>query len=362
MKIDRQNYELFAIDFLDGKMTPPETAAFMAFLTENPDIAQEIELLRDIDTEIAPKPESRDFSYLMKNINQAKVTPENFEEHCIAYYEGDLDRKAQNKLFGYIAQDNLHRQKFEMYGKLKISPDKSIVFSGKNQLKHRTILPVNARRIALITSFAAAASLALVFIFKTPQVEQVDMNVAQTNNSNTTKTEIHTTIVSDNAKATAEARNTKIRQTKKDVKNEQKAEAQIELPSNDRQNIRIAAVVDSIQDETIRISLISPKPLENELDLEPNKLAFLRDIPVQSYKNKEKLTPGIEEIKDRTTGLVALASGLTIDDLINSGVKGLNKMVEGNLSYQSKRDGNGKMTEFALSSDAFKYKRKIKNN
>ncbi len=361
MKIDRQNYELFAIDFLDGKMTPPETAAFMAFLTENPDIAQEIELLRDIDTEIAPKPESRDFSYLMKNINQAKVTPENFEEHCIAYHEGDLDGKAQDELFGYIAQDNLLRQKFEMYGKLKISPEKSMVFSGKKQLKHRTILPVNTRRIALITSFAAAASLALVFIFKAPQVKQVDMNVAQTNNSNTAKTEVHTTTISDNTTASADVGNTKIRQARKNM-NGKKAAEQIKLPSNKRQNITIAAVVDSIQDETIRISLISPKPLENELDLEPNKLAFLRDIPVQSYKSKEKLTPGIEEIKDRTTGLVALASGLTIDDLINSGVKGLNKMVEGNLSYQSKRDGNGKMTEFALSSDAFQYKRKIKNN
>lgn len=361
MKIDRQNYELYAIDFLDGKMTPAETAAFMAFLTENPDIAQEIELLRDIDTEIAPKQTSQDFSFLMKNINQTRVTPESFEEFCVAYHEGDLDQKSQSELIEFIAEDSIRRQKFEGYGKLKISPDTSIVFSEKNLLKQRSIKLVNARRIALITSFAAAASLALVFFLKAPSLDPVDVNLAQTNTNEKAKTEITKTTESNINTETTDVQTVQVIPGSDTTENTS-PEIETSVLSSEGQNKILAAINDSVEGEPIRISLIDPKPLENDLGLETDKYAFLREAPVQPRDDDQKQPASIEEIKDRTTGFFALASGLTVDDLINSGVKGLNKMVEGNLSYQSERDEKGKMKEFALSADAFQYKRKIKNN
>ncbi|GEM_PF-2714809 len=46
MKIDRKNYEQFAIDFLEGALPEEQRAAFEEFLLKNPDIAEEMKDLQ----------------------------------------------------------------------------------------------------------------------------------------------------------------------------------------------------------------------------------------------------------------------------------------------------------------------------
>ncbi|TVR85725.1 MAG: hypothetical protein EA411_12295 [Saprospirales bacterium] len=46
MKIDRDNYEQFAIDFLEGTLPKEQREAFEEFLAQNPDIAEEMEDLQ----------------------------------------------------------------------------------------------------------------------------------------------------------------------------------------------------------------------------------------------------------------------------------------------------------------------------
>ena len=43
MKVDRENYEVWMIDYFDGKLNADETAGLMAFIEENPDIKEEFE-------------------------------------------------------------------------------------------------------------------------------------------------------------------------------------------------------------------------------------------------------------------------------------------------------------------------------
>ena len=41
VKINRENYALFAVDYIDGSLNSVQAAAFLSFLDENPDLKEE---------------------------------------------------------------------------------------------------------------------------------------------------------------------------------------------------------------------------------------------------------------------------------------------------------------------------------
>ena len=44
MKITRENYELFFVDYLDNKLSDSNILELMAFLAQNPDLEEELNL------------------------------------------------------------------------------------------------------------------------------------------------------------------------------------------------------------------------------------------------------------------------------------------------------------------------------
>ena len=91
MKITRENYEVFFIDYLDGTLGPSGKAALNDFLDNNPDLRNELDefegLLLDPDeTEYSWKKE------LKKETSEgSSVNAKNFDRYCIAKVEGDLE-------------------------------------------------------------------------------------------------------------------------------------------------------------------------------------------------------------------------------------------------------------------------------
>lgn len=95
--ITLQNYEIYAMDYLEGKLSGDLEVAFEAFLSEHPEIADEILGLNDISLP------SREDAY--KSKDQLKHTPElpainreNAEEYIIHSVNGILDEKQQAQL------------------------------------------------------------------------------------------------------------------------------------------------------------------------------------------------------------------------------------------------------------------------
>jgi hypothetical protein len=94
MNINRNNYEVYIIDYFDGKLDPVQTAELMYFLSQNPDLEYEFNAFENLKM-----PESQikfnDKEVLKKEYADVKsVTDINFEEFCIAEIEGDLDEKS----------------------------------------------------------------------------------------------------------------------------------------------------------------------------------------------------------------------------------------------------------------------------
>lgn len=45
--ITRENYEIYGIDFLDGKLSHQDRMAFLSFLKQNPDLKEEFDLVTE---------------------------------------------------------------------------------------------------------------------------------------------------------------------------------------------------------------------------------------------------------------------------------------------------------------------------
>ncbi len=352
MEINRHNYEVYAIDFIEGKMDPSEVAVFIAFLADNPDIAQEVEFMRDSGTEVVASDVKQDFSYLMKGYNQVRINEDNFEELCIAYHEGDLSEKMQKKLIAFISFNKSKQKIFDACGQLKITPDESVVFKAKGKLKQKAVI-FNVRRVVLITTtMAAAASLAMLFVFRNNTGKVDTQKVAQTS-VKTIPNEV------DNMAGAPVAYVEGAGQTESMEKQPLKIGQKEKKAENEA---TVAVVDDSVDSDVIRLTRIEPKPIPIQVSNNSNMLAFSLPRASVDAAPVEEGQSTVEEIRNKTNGLVAKASHLSVDNLIKTGINGFNSIAETDLSYKSQTDNKGRITEFALSSESFNIKRRIRNN
>jgi hypothetical protein len=158
MKVTKNNYEVWIIDYFDGKLNAAETAEFMAFLDLHPEIKEEFELFD-------PTPVSAEAEEFSKKSDLKKVpvlasgeiNEENYEEYFIAFYEKDLAEAEDKNLRAFLAKNPQLEKEFELHASLLFLPDETIVYEQKDKL-HRN------RRVAFYWwSGAAAAMIVILF-------------------------------------------------------------------------------------------------------------------------------------------------------------------------------------------------------
>jgi len=348
MKITHGNYELFAINYLEGKLSPVEAAAFLAFLNENSDIAEEFDRIRKISPLSISAEKSFDFSYLRKDINSLEINENNFEEMCIGFHEGDLDKKTKERLIAYIGNNKQKLQKFELYKNLRTEPDKSIVFSNKSILKQKEPVTINFRRVAILSAFAAAAMLATVFMLRyQPSAQQENQFVETVNSHNKENTIKDVQLPIDSSSNKLANKSTRIIQAEKKLT--RKAENEL------------LAVVDTnnADDDIILISMIESGTIPVKSHYSTATIE-LKSVTRAILPEAQPLA--IEQLKVKGTSLYAKATQITVNEIIQTGIKGINNMVEGDLKFESQTDDKGRMVEFALSSENFNFKRKVRSN
>ncbi len=92
MKINRNNYETFLIDYLDGALDAAMLEELRLFLEANPDIREELDGLKNATLyaeEVRFTEKEKLKKPFLKTI--AGIDENNYEEVFIAFYENDLD-------------------------------------------------------------------------------------------------------------------------------------------------------------------------------------------------------------------------------------------------------------------------------
>ncbi|MCB8995044.1 MAG: hypothetical protein H6538_05510 [Bacteroidales bacterium] len=164
MKIDRNNYEIFFMDYLDGNLSDREIHMLEDFLLINPDLRTELEGMENIRL----APESLVFNeqdLLKKPDLTLPVNEENLEDFCIAALENDLDEASLAALYNYTSKNPEAEKTRLAYNKLHLLPDTNIIYTEKGRLKKAVFL-IPKEIIYPALSIAAALAFMLIIYFR----------------------------------------------------------------------------------------------------------------------------------------------------------------------------------------------------
>lgn len=156
--INRDNYEIYIVDYYDGNLSDVLKVELFAFLEANPDLKQEFESFRIIPV----KPESLEYSFKKALKKDEKVLPplteQKVNELLIARLEGDISAEENIQLTAYTRLHPEVEKDAILYQHTIVQPDNNIVYPDKENLKHEgRIVPFYYRSVA--------ASVALFILF-----------------------------------------------------------------------------------------------------------------------------------------------------------------------------------------------------
>ncbi len=173
--INRENYEIYIIDFLEGKLTAHLEIELQHFLGNNPDLQLEFNLLNLINSEVfvATDVDKEDFSFLKKSEETAW-----FETQMIAAVEGDLSEKELAELDKVISLDSRLADDFKLFQMTKLIPE-NIIFENKALLKKNAfkIIPLYYRLGSIAAVFIAFFLLGLIYFGSNPKNELQEAQV-----------------------------------------------------------------------------------------------------------------------------------------------------------------------------------------
>lgn len=180
MKITRENYESWFLDYWEGNLDEPGMEMVRQFGIQHPDLAEE---LSNLPPSLAANP-ALSFSGKERLKRCRWDHAEEFEEDAISYLEGDMDPDSQKDFERWMAtrperQDILHQ-----YASCKLKPKLADHFPGREKLKRKFIRLSMWSRIAVA---AAVVLIALLAIYPLEHPERTLPPIAAANKDNNTE-------------------------------------------------------------------------------------------------------------------------------------------------------------------------------
>lgn len=183
-RINKHNYEVFFLDYIEGNLDDSYKNELERFLNENPSLREELEGFEDI------KLHAEDVTFEQKELlikeTQSKLFEiSELEYLCVGDLENDLDddelKELKRKLEGSLSKQEV----YDLMKQTKLKPDLNISYPHKKRLQRR-ILPQVAR-IGATVAAAAAITLVLILIKPDDNSSYRAISYASLNNSKNLK-------------------------------------------------------------------------------------------------------------------------------------------------------------------------------
>ncbi len=350
ININRNNYERYFIDFLDGNLDQTEKEQLFLFLDVNPDLKEELE---NFDGELIIEGE---VSYgnkriLLKKSFLAEVISTNFDELCIANLEGDLNQN-EEKYFQEVINEDIKKQKeLEYYKLTQIYSDESIVFDEKQLLK-KTSKPGFKRNYAIISIAASIVLLiGIYFLLPKQRTELIENPIADVNNQQSNKTVFN---IAESIKS--EEKVEKIKAVNTFLAKDNNLLSKVKLRKKE-ENIVNGKNIETIESKSGDINKLVAMYVPIEVDLKFNMIE-LDQTNASNFLTKEE---SIEEenyftVRSFLTYRVFnKKEKLEWFDVAQASVEGINKLTGSSMTLERKYDENGNpdKTEFSSKLIAF---------
>ena len=184
MKITRQNYEHWFIDFIEGNLNPNDGALVREFVQINPDLNSELEDF--LSCKVVPAQTTFPNKDLLKQ-NPTKAINEitKFERLSIAYLENELTGNEQVELNRLLINSDKKKKEFQLIQKTKLSADNNVVFNSKSELKKLFVVKRKMRNYKVIYRVAAVFILLMSLTFFLYQNSRTNLTGKQLTKINT---------------------------------------------------------------------------------------------------------------------------------------------------------------------------------
>ena len=141
MKINRDNYEAYFLDYYEGHLSPEMVEEVLLFVDQNPDLKNVLEefeavtLVADQDIVFEKK------SALKKNqvFATSQVNELNYEEYLVAETEGLLNAEQLASIEEFISINPQFEKDRRLYALAHLSIEDEVVFEAKESLKQKAI-------------------------------------------------------------------------------------------------------------------------------------------------------------------------------------------------------------------------------
>ncbi|MFB6340708.1 hypothetical protein ACE1ET_03245 [Saccharicrinis sp. FJH62] len=354
MNINRENYELFIVDLLDGTISEDVKKELQHFLMENPDIWKEVQ---GLETTFL-KPEN--ISYPKKAALKQSVfeDEEIFNKTAVAYLENDITEGEKADFEAYINTHSSAKREFRLFSLTKLKPDLSVLFPDKDLLYHKTKFIPLFIRFGRIASVAAIFLIALFYFkpwhIRTQQAieQQQQQKIAEISNQSYVQN-------SDILKAANnEKQNFK---EKTDVKSESNSNAVIEQPPKvtDRNPVQTAYRSEQVEEIT--------EDREEYKELKPKKAKpakYILIVRPTIAANDNYIASNNEKAMQRfaKTGEKILNQGVKLDrEQVEKGVLNVLKLAsKDRINYET--NNNGKVSKINVNSDLLAFTLPIRKN
>jgi hypothetical protein len=160
MKISRDNYEIWFLDYLEGGLNEKGKEEVRLFLKNNPDLACQLDAFMPT-LSMDPAISYPDKGRLKKALYD---DPACFENTAIAAMEGDLSGEEQILFEEWLAKNPAQQKFVAQLKNCKLQPDFRISFPGRDRLKKKRVI-LNY----WIQTASAAAILLLALLFFYPE-------------------------------------------------------------------------------------------------------------------------------------------------------------------------------------------------
>lgn len=162
MKINRNNYESFFIDYLEGNLDEKLVDDFIEFLTQNPDLKEELAMF----SPVAIEPANLEFNRKELLYKEKFDLESEFTEAAIANLEGDLNDDEKVAFETYIATHPEKKHDLNLFEKTRLIADQSVVYQKKNELYKTTPLKTILLWSGRVAAVLVIALLAYFFVVR----------------------------------------------------------------------------------------------------------------------------------------------------------------------------------------------------
>ncbi len=154
MKITRDNYESFFIDYFEGNLPESMIDQFLDFLNQNPDLKEELHLFEEVNL-----PEEHVVFQEKKQLHKSAADEtRRLEKMAIAYLEGDWDADENKTIEDYLSTNPEFKSEYDLVSKTHLKPDFGIKYPEKKKLYRKP-------KATIIMNWAARAAAVLILIW-----------------------------------------------------------------------------------------------------------------------------------------------------------------------------------------------------